>query len=289
MGRPSDQPFEVQVDIPRPERSRSTWSNAIGIALANRLDLKSRVAASIDADNQVRFSKNQLLPQVDVNLALTRRETSNTFRGSFGLDGYQFATFFTIAMPVDRTTQQVDYQSAILDRDRRKREIATLERQIADDVKAGGARARSHGARRARRRDQRRDRAPRARGRAAPVRERPVEQSRRGDGRKRPAAAESRRIQALADSAVARLGCAPCWGCSTPGPTSKARPRYCRKRLIWSSDRPPPPSARSSRPRAGWPPSQRPCWRSWWRCIGPGPGSMPPLSPPSNAARWSPP
>lgn len=135
MGRPSDQPFEVQVDIPRPGMEPIDVSNAIGVALANRLDLKSRVAASIDADNQVRFSKNQLLPQVDVNLALTRRETANSFRSSFGLDGYQFATFFTIAMPVDRTTQQVDYQSAILDRDRRRREIATLERQISDDVK----------------------------------------------------------------------------------------------------------------------------------------------------------
>ena len=135
MGRPSDQPFDVQPDIPRPGTEPIDVSNAIGIALANRLDLKSRAAASIDAENQVRFSRNQLLPQVDVNLALTRRQTSDTFRDSFGLDGYQFATFFTIAMPVDRTAQQIEYQSAVLDRDRRRREIATLERQIADDVK----------------------------------------------------------------------------------------------------------------------------------------------------------
>ena len=135
MGRPPDDPFEVQADIPRPGTEPIDVKNATGIALANRLDLKSRVAASADADNQVRFSRNQLLPQVDVNFALTRRETAKTFKNSFGLDGYQFATFFTIAMPVDRTAQQVDYQSAILDRDRRRREIATLERQIADDVK----------------------------------------------------------------------------------------------------------------------------------------------------------
>ena len=38
-------------------------------------------------------------------------------------------------MPVDRTAQQVEYQTAVIDRDRRRREIATLERQIADDVK----------------------------------------------------------------------------------------------------------------------------------------------------------
>ena len=47
----------------------------------------------------------------------SRRETADSFRTSFALDGYQFATFFTIAMPVDRTAQQVDYQSALIDRD----------------------------------------------------------------------------------------------------------------------------------------------------------------------------
>ena len=105
------------------------------MALGNRLDLRSRVALRDDAENQIRFTKNQLLPQVDVNLALTRRETADSFRTSFAMDGYQFATFFTIAMPVDRTAQQVDYQSAVLDRDQRRREVATLERQISDDVK----------------------------------------------------------------------------------------------------------------------------------------------------------
>ena len=135
MGRPANDVFDVQADIPRLDAEPIDVARATAVALANRLDLKSRVAASSDADQQIRFSRNQLLPQVDVNLALTRRETAKTFRDSFGLEGYQFATFFTISMPVDRTAQQVEFQSAILDRDRRRREIATLERQIADDVK----------------------------------------------------------------------------------------------------------------------------------------------------------
>jgi outer membrane protein TolC len=51
------------------------------------------------------------------------------------MDGYKFATFFTIAMPVDRTAQQVEYQSALLERERRRRDADTLERQITDHVK----------------------------------------------------------------------------------------------------------------------------------------------------------
>lgn len=135
MGRPSTEPFVVDAVVPRANTDPIDVASATQIALANRLDLKSRLASREDADNRIRFSRNQLLPQVDVNLAFTRRETAPTFRDSFGLDGYRFATFFTIAMPVDRTAQQVEYQSALIDRDRRRRDTETLERQIADNVK----------------------------------------------------------------------------------------------------------------------------------------------------------
>ena len=135
MGRATNDRFDVTGDIPRPATDPIDIAQATALALGNRLDLRSRIASRDDAENQIRFTRNQLQPQFDVNLALTRRETADSFRSSFALDGYQFVTFFTIAMPVDRTAQQVDYQSALLDRDRRRREVATLERQIADDVK----------------------------------------------------------------------------------------------------------------------------------------------------------
>ena len=135
IGRNSGASIAVDSNIPRPPIDPIDVGNATTMALANRLDLKSRIAARDDAENQIRYSRNQLLPQVDVNFALTRRETAPSFKDSFGLDGYTFATFFTIAMPVDRTAQQVEYQSALIDRDRRRREAETLERQIANDVK----------------------------------------------------------------------------------------------------------------------------------------------------------
>jgi outer membrane protein TolC len=135
IGRHDAQPFAVDANIPKPGVDPIDVATATKLALGNRLDLKSRVAAREDADNAIRFAKNQLLPQVDVNLALTRRETSPTFKDSFALDGYRFATFFTIAMPVDRTTQQVEYQTALLNRERARRDAETLERQIGDNVK----------------------------------------------------------------------------------------------------------------------------------------------------------
>ncbi len=135
MGRRSSEPFIVDGDVPRVAAEPIDLAAATHMALSNRLDLKSRIAARDDAENQIRYSRNQLLPQVDVNFAFTRRETAPSFKQSFGLDGYKFATFFTIAMPVDRTQQQVEYQSALIDRERRRRDADTLERQIADNVK----------------------------------------------------------------------------------------------------------------------------------------------------------
>lgn len=135
VGRDRHAPFAIDHTVPPLDDAPIDIEAAIALAKERRLDLQSRVGDAADAERQLRFSRNQLLPQVDVNLALTRRETSSALSRSFGLDGYQFATFFTIAMPVDRTAAQVDYQNAVLDRNRRRRDAATLERQVGDDVR----------------------------------------------------------------------------------------------------------------------------------------------------------
>jgi outer membrane protein TolC len=38
-------------------------------------------------------------------------------------------------MPVDRTPQVVEFQNAIIERDRRRRDLETLQRQIGDDIR----------------------------------------------------------------------------------------------------------------------------------------------------------
>jgi outer membrane protein len=135
VGRETDVPFTIATDIPRPAADPVDLGAAVTTALTHRLDLKILAESGADADRQISFAKNQLLPQFDVNVAYTRRQTADSFINSFGVDRFQFATFFTIAMPVDRTPQLIDYQNALIERDRRRRELATLQRRIADDVK----------------------------------------------------------------------------------------------------------------------------------------------------------
>jgi len=126
--------IDIIPDIPK-TIEELTAEQAIAQAMANRLDLQSAIAEAADADRAIAFARNQLKPQVDLNLALTRRETAESLPRSFGFDKFQFATFFNISMPVDRTPQTIEYQYAVIDRDRRQRDIDTLRRRIADDVR----------------------------------------------------------------------------------------------------------------------------------------------------------
>lgn len=135
MGRDAGTPIEIDAEIPPVAGDEIDGARAVTIALAERLDLESRRADVADGERRIRYARNQMLPQVDVNVALTRRTTSDSLARSFGLDGYTFATFFTIANPADRTAQVIDFQNARLDDRRRRRELAVAERQVADDVR----------------------------------------------------------------------------------------------------------------------------------------------------------
>jgi outer membrane protein TolC len=134
VGRPSGGAFTVSAEIPKVVDPISA-EDAVALALERRLDLENAVSAASDADRMVDYSRNQLLPQLDVSLALTRRQTAPGFLESFGTDNFRAATFFTVAMPVDRTPQQIDFQNALLDRARRQRDLDTLRRRIGDDVR----------------------------------------------------------------------------------------------------------------------------------------------------------
>lgn len=133
MGRSPDSTFDVASDIPL-VTSSLTPDEAVATALDRRSDLKSLIDAAGDSRNAIAFAKNQLLPQLDVNLLFTRRDTARTLADSFRVGRFQFATFLAVSMPVDRTPEIVDYQNAIIERDRRDRAVETLRRTITNDI-----------------------------------------------------------------------------------------------------------------------------------------------------------
>ena len=205
MGREDRAVLDLDGGTPMPNTDVINAEAAVALALQNRLELKTLAAHAADSERQLSFTRNQLLPQVDVNLALTRRVTADTFASSFGIDGYRLATFFTIATPVDRTPQLIEFANARIDRERQAREMTQTRRQITDQVT------------RALRERDRLLRGAAAAEAAIDVSQREVEVAQlryeRGlsnnldvvTAESNLLAAESRRIQALADLAVARL------------------------------------------------------------------------------------
>ena len=108
---------------------------AVELALQNRIELRDADAAVDDADREVGFARNQLLPQFDVSVALTRRETADTFRDAFGLNRFEPVTFFSVSTPLDRTPELTGLRTGVIERNRRVRARDTLRRRIAQEAR----------------------------------------------------------------------------------------------------------------------------------------------------------
>ncbi len=134
LGRGPEYLFEVEDKIPAEVETVGVEA-AIETALTRRLELVNAQQALAEASRVVSYNRNQLLPQFDLNLALTRRDVAESLRTAFKFDKLDFATFFTISMPVDRTPQTIEYHNALIERDRRRREIALLRMRIVESVR----------------------------------------------------------------------------------------------------------------------------------------------------------
>lgn len=134
MGRTATSPFDVVGEIPAPMTGPSI-DEALAVARERRADLQRATLGTRDADRTVAYFRNQLLPQMDLSVGLTRRETAPNLSESIRTGRFKLATFFTVSLPVDRTPQLVDYQNAMIERDRRRRDAEVLEQSVATEVK----------------------------------------------------------------------------------------------------------------------------------------------------------
>jgi outer membrane protein len=134
MGRDPGDLLTVDTEIPRVTGDVDE-ATAVATALFSRTELRNLADAATDATARLAVSRNQQLPQFDLNVALTRRQTASGFQDSFGLDRFRLATFFTVGMPLDRTAQSADVQRALIERGRIDRERAALTRRIEAEVR----------------------------------------------------------------------------------------------------------------------------------------------------------
>ena len=134
IAREADYDFRVAEEIDtRPDTVAP--QEAVELALANRIELRDAQAAVDEAEREVRLARHQMLPQFDVSLALTRRETAESLREAFGRDRFEPVTFFSVSTPLDRTAESANLQTAVMERNRRARDRDALRRRIAQEAR----------------------------------------------------------------------------------------------------------------------------------------------------------
>lgn len=134
LRREADYDFDVTDEIPTASDDLDL-AESIDTALATRLELTSATEALAETERTVSYNRNQLLPELNLNLDLVRQSSGTDLWRTFALRGFDLAPYFRISMPVDRTPQTIQYHSALIDRDRRRREIDSLRRQIVEQVR----------------------------------------------------------------------------------------------------------------------------------------------------------
>ena len=112
-----------------------TEAEAEASALAQHLELAGAAASVREGEDAVWLAGQQSLPQVNLGVALTRRETAPNALDSFGLDNFQLAGFASATLMFDRTASRAGRQSAQLDLIRRQRKSASLRLSVAQEAR----------------------------------------------------------------------------------------------------------------------------------------------------------
>lgn len=139
IGRRIADDFLVEQEIPGDSESLDV-EQAVTLALVRRPELRMAGDAIADSDRSILAARNQLRPQVDVSLALTRQQTANGLGSAFGFDDFRVATFATISAPLDRTADDVTLQNALLERARRQRDLEALRDRVTLEARQSARR-----------------------------------------------------------------------------------------------------------------------------------------------------
>lgn len=132
LGLPVDEPIDVEsttIELPEPEIG---VSRAAALALEYRLDYQTQRDRLDDARRQVANARNQLLPDLNVNLATTFGTDPDDPRAEFDFDLDQtvYAGSVTFGLPLDREEERLNLRSATIALQRQSRDLSQTQDTI---------------------------------------------------------------------------------------------------------------------------------------------------------------
>ena len=89
-----------------------------------------------DAERSLAVSRQNLLPQLDLNLRYERRGLGDTFTSSFRFIDNAFNVFLSTSYPLDRSSENASFALSQIDVAARRRQLRLVEYNIANEVRA---------------------------------------------------------------------------------------------------------------------------------------------------------
>jgi outer membrane protein len=128
------EPEVVELDA-RLEDDAEPLETLLGRAIARRLELQEGRDQIEDAQRSASLARQNLLPQLDLNLGFTQGGLGTTFANAFNADR-RVNVFFSASYPVERSSERANKAVAEIEVEARSRGVRQQELQIEGEVRA---------------------------------------------------------------------------------------------------------------------------------------------------------
>lgn len=106
------------------------------MALRNRLEIREQRDRIGDSARAVSVSRQNLLPQLDLNLRYERLGFGSTFSESFDFDDDAIGVFLSTSYPLDQSSERASVAQTQLELASRRRSVQLLEYNVTREVRA---------------------------------------------------------------------------------------------------------------------------------------------------------
>jgi outer membrane protein TolC len=106
------------------------------LALANRLEIREEKDRIQDTRRSLSVSRQNLLPQLDLNLRYQQTGLGNTFRESLDFDERGVGVFLSTSYPLDQSSERASVAQSQIDLAAKRRSVQLLEYNVAREVRA---------------------------------------------------------------------------------------------------------------------------------------------------------
>ena len=138
LALPPDNPVEPEGVVLEPPKEEEEEEEPVEMlvrqALDHRLELKEARDRVSDARRASSLARQDLLPQVDLNLGVTQLGFGRTFGGAFGMRDRQIEFFISASYPFRQTTQKANRAVSEISVQVRERAVAQIVLEIEREV-----------------------------------------------------------------------------------------------------------------------------------------------------------